>query len=88
MTPIFSDVTYLVKEKEAVQPDVFGPKGAHAQAFALMGVAYAVGSLLGPLLGGFVLAKVGWNSLTFGAGILCALCIIPCFWALGGRRRK
>lgn len=84
-TPVFSDVTYLVNEKEAAQLGVFGPKGAYAQAFALMGVAYAIGSLLGPLLGGLVLEKTGWKSLTFGTGILCAICAMPSFWTLGGK---
>lgn len=88
LTPVFSDVIYLVDEKEAANAGIFGPKGAYAQAFALMGVAYASGSLVGPLLGGLVVERVGWNGVTLGTGVLSAICVVPSLCALGGRPRK
>ena len=84
LTPLFSDVTYLVDDKAAEQHGIFGQKKAYAQAYALMGVAYASGSLIGPLLGGLE-KSIGWNNLTLGAGFLCMFCAVPSFFALGGR---
>ena len=86
LTPVWSEVTYLVDDKMAEEPGIFGSKGAYAQAFGLMNVAYAVGSLVGPLMGGLLVETVGWNDLTLATGILCALCMLPCLYAIGGKR--
>ena len=88
LTPAWSDVSYLVDDMMREEPGIFGAKGAYAQAFGLMNVAYAAGSLVGPLLGGLLVETVGWNDLTLATGILCALCILPCLYATGGRRRQ
>ena len=86
MTPLSAEVMHVVDEITARRPGVFG-KGAYAQAFALMNVAYASGSLVGPLAGSFLLGVMGWNHLTLGAGFLSAVCVVPCFVALGRRKR-
>lgn len=88
LTPSWSDASYTVDEIMSNEPGIFGTKGAYAQAFGLMNMAYAIGSLVGPLLGGFLVENVGWNDLTLGTGIFCALCIVPCLFATGGRRRQ
>jgi len=86
LTPVFSEAMYVVDEKTANDPGIFGAKGAYAQAFGLMNVAYAAGSLVGPLMGGLLVESVGWNDLTLGTGIVCALCVLPCLYATGGRQ--
>lgn len=88
LTPVFSEAMYLVDEKEAALPGVFGTRGAYAQAFGLMNMAYAAGSLVGPLVGGLLVRRVGWNVLTLGTGVVCAVCVVPCLYATGGRRVK
>ena len=77
LTPVWSDTVYLVSEKINDEPGIFGGKSPYAQAFGLMNMAYAVGSVLGPLLGGWLLEKVGFTAITLGAGILCGVCVIP-----------
>ncbi|MCJ1451356.1 hypothetical protein MMC28_001692 [Mycoblastus sanguinarius] len=88
LTPAWSEAVYVVDGKEASTPGIFGAKGAYAQAFGLMNVAYAGGSLAGPLLGGLLVERVGWNNLTLATGIVCALCTLPCLYATGGRRPR
>ena len=87
LTPVWSEASYLVDEIMMNEPGIFGAKGAYGQAFSLMNMAYAIGSLVGPLSGGLLVESAGWNDLTLGIGIFCALCVIPCLWATGGRRQ-
>ena len=88
LIPSWSDASYTVDDIMKNEPGIFGTKGAYAQAFSLMNMAYATGSLIGPLLGGFLVENVGWNDLTLGTGIFSALCVVPCLFATGGRRRQ
>ena len=85
-TPAFTETMYVVDDAEAARPGVFGLKGAYAQAFALMTIAYAAGSLAGPFVGGLMAERVGWNNLTLASGVLCGLCSLPCLYAVGGKR--
>lgn len=85
-TPAFTEAMYVVDDRQAAEPGVFGPKGAYAQAFALMSIAYATGSLVGPFVGGLMAEWIGWSDLTLVSGILCGLCSLPCLYATGGRR--
>lgn len=86
-TPAFAEAMYVVDDAAAARPGVFGPKGAYAQAFGLMTVAYAAGSLVGPFVGGLMAERVGWDRVTLASGVLCGLCALPCLYATGGRRR-
>jgi MFS family permease len=86
LTPVWSEVSYLVDAKVTEEPGVFGNNGAYAQAFSLMNVAYASGSLVGPLTGSLLVEMIGWNDITLATGILCALCVLPCLFATGGKR--
>lgn len=83
-TPAFTEAMYVVADQEAA--GVFGPQGAYAQAFSLMTVAYAAGSLVGPFACGFLVESLGWDALTLAGGILCGLCALPCLYATGGKR--
>ena len=88
LTPVWSDTIYLVDEKSKQDPGIFGERGAYAQAFGLMNMAYAIGSVLGPLLGGWLMEEVGWNRITLGAGVLSGICVIPCVIYTGGQLPK
>lgn len=83
-TPAFTEAMYVVADQEAA--GVFGPQGAYAQAFSLMTVAYATGSLVGPFACGFLVERLGWNTLMLAGGILCGFCSLPCLYATGGKR--
>lgn len=88
LTPVWSDTVYLVSERINDQPGIFGGKSPYAQAFGLMNMAYAIGSVLGPLLGGWLLEKVGFTAITLGAGILCGVCVIPSLMYTGAKPPK
>ena len=85
-TPANMEAIYVVDDEAAAQPGVWGRQGAYAQAFALMSVAYAAGSLVGPFVGGLLAEWIGWNRLTLASGVLCGLCALPCMYATGGKR--
>ena len=83
-TPIFSEVAYVVDECQPADPSGITRKRPAAQAFALLGMAYAGGSLVGPLLAGPVSEKVGWQIMITGIGIVSSVCGIPCLLFLKG----
>ena len=87
LTPAWSDCTYAVEEKAEQASGEARGKAAYSAAFGLMNMSYAVGAVLGPLLGGWLMDKVGWNWLTAGSGILCALCVPFAVIYTGGRRQ-
>ncbi|KAL8736331.1 MAG: hypothetical protein Q9181_002485 [Wetmoreana brouardii] len=86
LTPVFAEAKAVVDKVEKEKPGVFGENGAYAQAFGLMNMAYAGGSLVGPLLGGILLLhRIAWPNLMLGTGGLCLPSAIACFYATGGR---
>ena len=87
-TPAYTETTYVVDDAEERDPGVWGPKGAYAQAFSLMTVAYATGSLVGPFVAGLAAERLGWNGLTLSFGICSGLCALPCLYATGGKRER
>ena len=84
--PAFADAMYVVDDLSVAKPGIFGPQGAYAQSAGLMTVAYAVGGLVGPSVGGLLAERVGWDGMTLVAGIVCAVCALPCLYYTGGRR--
>lgn len=90
LAPVFSEAMYTVDDLAAEDSEVWGGKGkgAYAQAFGLMNVAYATGSLVGPLIGGLGVEKVGWGGVTLGIGVMTAICVVPAILGLGGRRKQ
>jgi len=84
MTPLMAEFTYVVEAKERRQPGLFGPSGAYAQAYALFNMAWAAGSIVGPLWAGFVQAKAGWATMTWTLGLLSAVSAVPVVIYTGG----
>lgn len=78
----FSDVTYLVNEKEPAHLGILRPQVAYAQAFAFMGVANASVNPVDPLFADWVLERTDWASLTRSAGVYLR------FAAFGGKAIK
>lgn len=89
LTPIMAEITYAVEATVQKRPKGFlGDKGAYAQAYGLFNMAFAGGSMLGPLLGGLVTQSAGWNVSTLVLGIISGVWAIPIFWWTGGSLRR
>lgn len=61
-------LTTILHEMKAEDPMVFGPGGGSSRMFSLTEMSFAVGLLLGPLVGGALAEKVGfyWTSCALG----------------------
>ena len=84
MTPLMAEITYVVQAKEKKNPGAYGEKGAYAQAYGLFNTAFAGGTLIGPIWGGFVVARAGWDTMAWSLGLLSALSAIPAVLWAGG----
>ena len=84
ITPIMADITLSVNQIEADNPGVFGEHGAFANAYGLFNGAYATGTLIGPIWGGFVKANAGWGTMTWSIALLVGLSAIPTMVWCGG----
>lgn len=88
LTPVYTEAKEAVDEAKRKKPGVFGEKGAYAQAFGLMNMAYAAGSIAGPLVGGLLVDRFGWGGSTITTGLLFIICAVPSFWITGGKKVK
>ncbi|KAF3939853.1 hypothetical protein ABW19_dt0206483 [Dactylella cylindrospora] len=88
MPGAMGEISASVVEFEKASPGIFGDKGAFAQAYALFNIAWSVGSVVGPLLGGFVNDAVGWNTMVLIFGMLCLLTSMVTVWYTGGKITK
>ncbi|MCJ1350285.1 MAG: hypothetical protein MMC33_000266 [Icmadophila ericetorum] len=84
LTPLMAEIAYVVEAKEKKSPGAFGSKGAYAQAYGLFNTAYAGGTLIGPIWGGFVSLRAGWDTMAWSLGVLCVLTAIPSAIYTGG----
>jgi hypothetical protein len=57
-----------VRKWESKSPEVFGPNGAGSRVFALAEAAFMLGSMLGPLVSGSLLALVGYSNMNMILG--------------------
>lgn len=93
-TPIFAEIVQIVHEKEQQYPGIFGDAGATAQAYGLFNVAFAAGTILGPLMAGNIRDQAGWGTMGLSIGILSVGTSVPVFLFTGGwigdwnRRRR
>ncbi|KAG8630606.1 hypothetical protein KVT40_002225 [Elsinoe batatas] len=94
LTPLMAEITYSVEATVRKRPKgFFGVKGAYAQAYGLFNMAFAAGSMIGPLVGGLVVESKGWGAATLVLGVLSGVFAGPTFWWTGGswgreRRKK
>lgn len=94
LVPLMAEIMYAVTAKaEKRPPGYFGKGGAYAQAYGLFNMAFAGGSMAGPLLAGLVNQKYGWGTTTLVLGCLSAGTALPTvIWSGGSifkhRRRK
>ncbi|KAF9888989.1 hypothetical protein FE257_008159 [Aspergillus nanangensis] len=78
------EVNAVVVEKEQIDPQVFGKGGALAQAYGLTNSAIALGSLIGPILAGFIRDSAGWATMTSVLAIISGVSALPALLMSGG----
>ncbi|OTA22994.1 hypothetical protein BTJ68_13992 [Hortaea werneckii EXF-2000] len=89
LTPMMAEITYAVDAKAQTRPPgFFGKNGAYAQAYSLFNMAWAAGSMVGPLLAGLVKQRAGWGVTTMILGIVSIVTAIPAVIWTGGSIRK
>ena len=77
VSPVASDLSFVVAEKEKQDPGIFGPGGAYAQAFALFNCAMAAATLFGPVMAGWLSQQYGWATMTLAMSIFAFSGAIP-----------
>ncbi|KAE8442556.1 hypothetical protein EG329_003043, partial [Mollisiaceae sp. DMI_Dod_QoI] len=85
MAPLMADIDHAVTLEEKKRPGSLGKRGAAAQGFGLFNLAFAIGTLIGPLWAGFVISDAGWGTMTWTMGLLSGFCAITTFFWTGGR---
>jgi MFS family permease len=94
LTALMAEVSYAVEAQGAKRPvGFFGKNGVFAQAYGLFNMAYAAGTLAGPLLAGLVKERAGWGTATLVLGCLSMASAVPTMIWCGGsifkaRRRQ
>lgn len=81
-TPLMAEITYAIEAEEARSPGIFGEKGVYGLGYGLFCTAFALGGSVGSLMSGFIMAGVGWGTLTwalavwmFGGAVVVALTV-------------
>ena len=74
--PLRAEVSKVVEAIERQRPGIFGPYGAHSQAYGLMNFAIAAGGLIGPLYAGFVRVWLGWGAVSLSMAVLSLIMLV------------
>jgi MFS family permease len=91
--PIMAEITHVVIAKEkssrkSTSTVTLAEGSAYAQAYARFNVAFALGTLVGPLWGGLIKQRYGWNTMAWTLGLLSGVTAVPCLiWVDGSLRR-
>jgi MFS family permease len=83
-SPLLIEVNLSVAAIEEKFPGLCGSTGAVAQGFGLFICAFAAGTLVGPLLAGFVREQTDWGTMTWVLGLVSGCIGIPISMWLGG----
>lgn len=82
--PLMAEITYVVQAEEARRPGMFGRGGAYAQAYGLFNMAFAAGSLVGPIWSGSLVERAGWGTATWTLALLSGVSGVPILLFIGG----
>lgn len=77
--PLMAEITWSVQGEDGTEG-----AGQIAQAYGLYNMAYSGGSLVGPILGGFVKDSSGWGTVGWSLGIVVFVSGIPTILYTGG----
>ena len=84
MPPLMAEITYVVEAKEKQSPGRYGTTGAYAQAYGLFVMAFAAGTLIGPIWAGYVRDSAGWGTMSWSLGLFSLTGAVPCLIWTGG----
>ncbi|PYH78832.1 vesicular amine transporter [Aspergillus uvarum CBS 121591] len=84
MPPVIVEASYVVQEKEARNPHIFGKGGAMALAYGILNVAFAAGTIVGPFFAGFIRESAGWATMTWALALVTGVSAVPVVLLLGG----
>ena len=84
LTALMTEFSKVCDAKEKQDPGLFGYQSAYAQSYGLFNVAWAAGTLVGPLWAAGVLKAAGWKTLTWTLGLLNVVSVIPVLLYAGG----
>jgi MFS family permease len=84
MPPLMAEITYVVEAKEKQSPGRYGSTGAYAQAYGLFVMAFAAGTLIGPVWAGYVRDSAGWGTMSWSLGLFSLAGAVPCAIFTGG----
>lgn len=84
VTSLMTEFSKVCDGKERQDPSLFGGKSAYATSYGIFNVAWAAGSLAGPLMAAALERNEGWATMTLVFGILSAVCTIPVVLFSGG----
>jgi len=82
--PLMFEVNLGVLEMEKKTPMILGKKNASVQGYGLFVCAFAGGSIVGPLLAGYIKDGFGWGAMAWCLGLLSGVTAIPVLLLLGG----
>lgn len=84
LTSLMAEFSKVCDAKVRQEPDLFAGKSAYAQSYGIFNVAWAGGSLLGPLVSASVKSSAGWKTMTWTMALWCAVGIPPTVMYSGG----
>lgn len=84
LTSLMTEFSKVCDAKEKQDPGLFGRRSAYAQSYGIFNVAWAAGTLVGPLWAAAVQKQAGWKTLTWTLGLLNAVTAIPVLIYSGG----
>lgn len=80
--PLMAEITWSVLgdgESENREEDL--ATAPYAQAYGLYNMAFSGGSLVGPILGGFIRDEAGWPTVCWAMGLITAVtAVISVIW--------
>ncbi|CAO3627750.1 unnamed protein product [Mucor hiemalis] len=80
ITPVLSEMAYVVQEQN---PE--GGDSGQGMSYALFNIAFALGGLVGPLVGGFMYSSIGFFNMCIVVGCFLLLCVPYVYVYTGGR---
>lgn len=80
ITPVLSEMAYVVQEQN---PD--GGDSGQGMSYALFNIAFALGGIVGPLIGGFMYSSIGFFNMCIVVGCFLLICVPYVFIYTGGK---
>jgi MFS family permease len=84
VTSLMAEFSKVCDSKERQDPTLFGGKSAYGTSYGLFNIAWAAGSLAGPLAAAALERDEGWKTMTLVFGVLSAVCAFPVLLFSGG----